>query len=356
MGSIPIGATMITPIHWGEHALATTLDQMLAQHEQVFLLLDENVLEFCYPKLLAICPALKKAEVIEIESGEAQKNIDIATQLWEMLTQHQATRKSLWINLGGGVVSDLGGFVAATYKRGIDFVQIPTTLLAQVDASVGGKQAIDFLDYKNQIGVFAMPKAVFIHADFLDTLPDNHLLAGFMEMVKHALILDKAYWQDLQHLQIDTVADLLPLIQRSVEIKQSVVAQDPTELGLRKCLNFGHTFGHALETLLMHSENPLLHGEAVGLGMILETKLSAHLGFLPQAEATAIIAYLEKRLAHLLPILEKIDIQALLPLLLQDKKNTNTEQISFVLLKGIGSFILDISLDANAIHAYSPQA
>ena len=242
-------------------------------YSRFFVLTDENTGKHCLPVIRKHIDKLDNFDIIEINAGEENKNIDFCVGVWKMLIDFSADRQSLLINLGGGVISDLGGFAASTYKRGIDFVHVPTTLLSQVDASVGGKTGIDLDNIKNIIGTFTQPKAVFIEHSFLQTLPERQILSGLAEMLKHGLIFDSDYWNKLK------VSDLhrpsAELVYHSVEIKNKVVIEDPHEKGIRKSLNFGHTIGHAVETYsLMNDDNPLTHGEAIAIGMICEAKLS----------------------------------------------------------------------------------
>jgi len=242
-------------------------------YSRFFILTDENTGKHCLPVIRTHIDKLDNFDIIEINAGEENKNIDFCVGVWKMLIDFSADRQSLLINLGGGVISDLGGFAASTYKRGIDFVHVPTTLLSQVDASVGGKTGIDLDNIKNIIGTFTQPKAVFIEHSFLNTLPERQILSGLAEMLKHGLIFDAGYWNllknsDLQHPSAE-------LVYHSVEIKNKVVIEDPHEKGIRKSLNFGHTVGHAVETYsLMNDDDPLTHGEAIAIGMICEAKLS----------------------------------------------------------------------------------
>ena len=213
---------------------------------------------------------------MEIPEGEEHNTIDICTGVWEALSEYNAVRKSLMIILGGGVVTDLGGFVASTYMRGIDYINVPTSLLAMVDASVGGKTGVDLGSLKNQIGVISEGSMVLIDTSFLDTLPQNHMISGYAEMIKHGLITDKNYWDTLTQLEKLDISDLDQLIYDSVVIKNNIVSEDPTEKGLRKILNFGHTLGHAIESYFLQNadKSPLLHGEAIAIGMILESYIS----------------------------------------------------------------------------------
>ncbi|MGZ3752666.1 MAG: 3-dehydroquinate synthase, partial [Mucilaginibacter sp.] len=243
------------------------------KYSRFFVLTDENTAEHCLPVIRKHIDKLDNFDIIEINSGEESKNIDFCIGVWKMLIDFSADRQSLLINLGGGVISDLGGFAASTYKRGIDFVHVPTTLLSQVDASVGGKTGIDMDNIKNIIGTFTQPKAVFIEHSFLQTLPERQILSGLAEMLKHGLIADASYWNLLKNSDLKKPS--AKLVYHSVEIKNKVVIEDPHEMGIRKSLNFGHTVGHAVETYsLMNDENPLTHGEAIAIGMICEAKLS----------------------------------------------------------------------------------
>ncbi|MCL4152909.1 UNVERIFIED_CONTAM: hypothetical protein GTU68_035655, partial [Idotea baltica] len=216
-------------------------------------------------------------EIIEIESGEINKTIETCVGVWEALSELGADRKSILINLGGGVLTDLGGFVASTFKRGIAFINVPTTLLSMVDASVGGKTGVDLGSLKNQVGVINQPVMVLVIPDFLDTLEERQLESGFAEMLKHGLIKDRQYWDDLK--MVSTLSEMKDHILKSVEIKNEVVLIDPTEQGLRKILNYGHTLGHAIESYFLASQekSTLLHGEAIAIGMITEGYLSHRL-------------------------------------------------------------------------------
>jgi 3-dehydroquinate synthase len=242
-------------------------------YSRFFILTDENTGKHCLPVIRKHIDKLDNFDIIEINAGEENKNIDFCVGVWKMLIDFSADRQSLLINLGGGVISDLGGFAASTYKRGIDFVHVPTTLLSQVDASVGGKTGIDLDNIKNIIGTFTQPKAVFIEHSFLKTLPARQILSGLAEMLKHGLIFDSEYWNKLKYSDLQHPS--AELVYHSVEIKNKVVIEDPHEKGIRKTLNFGHTIGHAVETYsLMNDDDPLTHGEAIAIGMICEAKLS----------------------------------------------------------------------------------
>lgn len=245
-------------------------------YSSIFIIVDTLSNEFCLDYFIPFLATDLKIEIIEFENGETNKNIQTCLEIWTVLTEYGADRKSLILNLGGGVVTDLGGFVASTYKRGVDFINIPTTLLAMVDASIGGKNGIDLGNLKNQIGVINNPKMVLIDTNFLETMPNNEMKSGLSEMIKHGLIADKEYFEkflDLSSLDNSVLDDL---IYESIVIKNNIVMQDPTENGIRKALNFGHTLGHAIESYFLENEKkkPLLHGEAIAIGMILESYIS----------------------------------------------------------------------------------
>jgi 3-dehydroquinate synthase len=235
------------PVHFNEKAYeALNLHLQNNKYSNLFIITDSNTNEYCLHEFLPHVATELTIEIIEFEAGEINKNLDTCIEIWNVLTELGADRKSLIINLGGGVVTDLGGFVASTFKRGVDFINIPTTLLSMVDASVGGKTGVDLGNLKNQIGVINVPVMVLIDTQYLATVPQNEMRSGLAEMLKHGLIFDKNYWE--QFLDISTIdfSDLDILIHRSVVIKNEIVMQDPTEKHIRKALNFGHTLGHAI--------------------------------------------------------------------------------------------------------------
>ena len=312
------------PIVIGENSLT---EFNFKDYSQIAILVDENTKRDCLHKLSNFDNSI----IIEIKSGEEYKNINTCNFIWEQLTKNNFDRNSLLINLGGGVIGDLGGFCASTYKRGIDFVHIPTTLLAMVDASVGGKLGIDFNGFKNQIGIFNNPKSVLINPTFLETLPENQLKSGFAEAVKHALISDVNLWKELQNTSFENL-DWKNIIKTSVQIKNKIVSADPFEKGERKKLNFGHTFGHAIESFYLEKETPILHGEAVFMGMILETEISN----LSKTEKNEITNYILSNFA--LPYTPKK--YNLHKFLINDKKN-QSGKISFSLLNKIGNCTID---------------
>lgn len=307
-------------------------------YSRFFLLTDENTAQHCLPLVQKKIGGMDNFDIIEINAGEESKDIDFCIGVWKMLIDFGADRKSLMINLGGGVISDLGGFAASTFKRGIDFVHVPTTLLSQVDASVGGKTGIDIDSIKNIIGTFTQPKAVFIEYDFLNSLPDRQILSGLAEMLKHGLICDAAYWDRLKNSDLSRPS--AELIHRSVEIKNEVVIADPKENGIRKSLNFGHTVGHAVETysLLNDEGNHLSHGEAIAIGMICEAWLSYKKAGLSEAELDEIVAVISRLYPRY--FIEEAANDDLYKLMQKDKKNQNGK-INCTLLSKIGQYSID---------------
>lgn len=318
------------------------------QPSQLLILVDENTHEYCLPILLGNLETEIPFEIIEIEAGEDLKNIETATQLWEIFSEFQADRKSLIINLGGGVITDMGGFVASTYKRGVKFINIPTTLLGMCDASIGGKTGIDHQFLKNIIGTFSTPEQIFVFPEFLNTLPFEELRSGFAEMLKHGLIADEKHWNDLISIQNLIPENVFPFIERSMTIKQNVVEQDFKEQNIRKTLNFGHTIGHAVESLFLENDNPIPHGEAVALGMICETHLSFLENLISEKTAKEIINQLRKFYPY--RSISGFDHQKIHALMLNDKKNSDGK-ISFSLLMEVGSCKFDQSVALDNINS-----
>ncbi|MDR6807823.1 3-dehydroquinate synthase [Dyadobacter sp. BE32] len=287
---------------------------------------------------------MPKHSVVTVPSGEAHKTLATCEKIWEAMTKDELDRHALVINVGGGVIGDMGGFCAAVYKRGIDFIQVPTTLLSQVDASVGGKLGIDFQGFKNHLGVFNIPKSVLIDPVFLKTLPEREIRSGFAEIIKHCLIADGAKWEEIRAKDFE--AQQWPdLIAHSVKIKQQVVDQDPTEKGLRKILNFGHTLGHAVETCFLNKgpKERLFHGEAIAVGMIMEAYLSFERKMIDQQTLTNIEEFLFATYGKVK--IKPEDIEEIIALTRQDKKNKGKE-IRFSLLKGAGQCAFDIVVTA----------
>ena len=327
----------IAPI---SESLATFFDQN--EYSQIAILVDEFTNKYCLPIIQDLLPS--NFTKILIKSGEHHKNLATCEQVWDRMTKANMDRHSLLVNLGGGVIGDLGGFCASTYKRGIDFIQIPTTLLAQVDASVGGKLGIDFHGLKNHIGVFQLPKAVLIDPKFIDTLSIQQKKSGFAEIIKHCLIRDEKEWSAIRQQSFEEL-DLSKLIAHSVAIKEAVVLEDPKEAGLRKILNFGHTLGHAIETYLLDKgKRKILHGEAIAIGMIVEAFISHQRDLISLQELEEIESYLFENYGRVK--LHTEEISKIIALTAQDKKNKGKE-IRFSLLTGIGDCGYDIPVSAS---------
>jgi 3-dehydroquinate synthase len=298
---------------------------------KVFVLVDETTEQICLYQVLEILP--QNSIIIHIDQGEVFKSINTASFIWKSLLHNGADRHALLINLGGGVIGDMGGFCASTYMRGIKFIQMPTTLLSQVDSSIGSKLGVDFENIKNIIGVFQHPQAVIVNTSFLKSLPYKQLLSGYAEIIKHALIADRELWHELE-----TVNDLRSLvfedlIFKNIHIKNTIVTEDPKEAGSRKILNFGHTIGHALESLLLGSEEQLLHGEAIAIGIVCESYLSYLKGFITIQQCTTIKKLIINLFGHKYKSLPPSN--EIIKIMLLDKKNKD-KKILFSLLESIG--------------------
>lgn len=307
------------------------------------ILVDENVHDHCLDYLITTFPELDEAEIMLLPPGEENKVMEVCFQVWEAFSEYGFVRSDLVINLGGGVVTDMGGFIASVFKRGLPFIHIPTSLLGMVDASIGGKTGIDLGQHKNQLGVFQHPEAIFIDPIFLKTLPEEELVSGYAEMLKHALIADKEQWKVLHQLDPSRLLAsqyFEELISDSVAIKTRVVNEDPVEKGLRKILNFGHTIGHAIEGYCLTIE-PIAHGHAVAIGMIAESYISFKHELITQRELQEITNYMTQIYDYIQ--LDEEDKTEVLKLLKNDKKNTQTE-VKCALLKGIGSSVYDITI------------
>ena len=325
------------------------------QYSSILVISDEHTNKDCYQRL-DLHKSLPPHSLIEIKSGESQKNLSTCEKIWQKMTDMEMDRRALIINVGGGVIGDMGGFCASTYKRGIDFVQIPTTLLSMVDASVGGKLGIDFHGFKNHIGVFKVPACVIVSTPFLETLPEAELRSGYAEVIKHSLIADSKKWESLifedwKHLDFEEIA------RHSIAIKDQITTEDPTEKGKRKILNFGHTLGHAIETFFLETPSHLLHGEAIAIGMICESYLSFQRKLIGQEELDQITNYILKtfgrqRIIHL-------GFEKILEIARQDKKNEFSE-IQFALIGPIGecSFSIPVSEQEmiGALEYYNQEA
>ena len=314
------------------------LQQLLKENKysKIFVLVDTNSHTLCLTHFLENLATTIAIEIIEFGHGEENKNIQTCVEIWKVLTELGGDRKSVIINLGGGVVTDLGGFIASTFKRGIDFVHVPTTLLGMVDAAIGGKNGVDLEQLKNQIGIIRNPKAIIVDSYFLHTLPQNQLLSGMAEMLKHGLVFNKKYWDQFDDIQNIDFQKLDTLIYESIIIKNTIVKQDPTENGIRKALNFGHTLGHAIESFFLESSTKknLLHGEAIAIGMILESFLSLQKKLI----STDQYQNIKTKIKNTFPFVEidQDDHQVILDLLIHDKKN-EYGSVQFVLLDQIGN-------------------
>ena len=313
--------------------ICQALDEAVAacSHDLVVLLADRTTLDMCY-RLLRDCASVGDADLIAIGCTDSNKTLFTLTWVWKKLQRYGATRHSLLVNLGGGMVTDLGGFAASTFKRGIPFINIPTTLLAMVDASVGGKTGINFEGLKNEIGVFNNAECVILDTVFLRTLDRENILSGYAEMLKHGLISTRERWATLVNLDPTAEHITSAMVADNVSVKQRIVAEDPTEHGLRKALNFGHTVGHAFESLALERQ-PILHGYAVAYGLIAELYLSCvKVGF-PTDTMRQTVAFIKEHYGRM-PITCD-DYPRLIELMHHDKKNVGNE-VNFTLLADIG--------------------
>ncbi|WP_299665861.1 3-dehydroquinate synthase [uncultured Polaribacter sp.] len=334
------------PVHFQEKGYQE-ISSLISKnnYSTIFIMVDENTFELCYPKFIQNLETDKRIEVIEIESGEIHKNIETCIGVWNAITELGGDRKSVLITLGGGVITDLGGFVASCFKRGIDFINIPTTLLSMVDASVGGKTGVDLGVLKNQIGLFANPEMVLVDTDYLTTVSEREIKSGTAEIIKYGITYDRKLFNEIKNNKGLNINDL---IFRSIEIKNEVVLQDPKEQNLRKILNFGHTLGHAIESFYLKSKDKenLTHGEAIAIGMVCESYMSEKLLGFPAnkvSEIKEVILAIYKKTALL-----KKDFSAIMDLLKHDKKNVNG-QVNFVLLKDFEDCQLDCKVPEELI-------
>ncbi len=320
------------------------------EHNKLFVLTDSNTYRYVLP-LIADNPHIKGAEVITIEAGESYKNLDSTTIIWNKLQAGGATRKSLMLNIGGGVITDMGGFAASTFKRGMKFVNIPTTLLSAVDAAIGGKTGINYGGLKNEIGVFNEAQAVIISTTFLKTLPLNEIKSGYAEMLKHGLLsntitdINQLLEYDLSEPNYD---NLLQLLKESVEVKRSVVTEDPFEQGIRRALNLGHTVGHAFESLSMKRGTPIAHGYAVAWGLIVELTIShMELGF-DSSQLYRLGNYVRENYGTINITCD--DYPSLIEYMRHDKKSNNGE-LNFSLLNSIGDIKIDCEVEDKGVEA-----
>ncbi len=316
---------------------------------KIFIIVDANTETHCLPYFIEKIKVNHDFHVLSIPTGEKHKTIDTCLTVWNELSIKGADRKSLLINLGGGVVTDLGGFVAATFRRGIEFINIPTSLLAMVDASLGGKNGVDLGNLKNQVGIIRNPLCVVIDTNFLKTLAEKEVTSGYAEMLKHGIIYSEAYWEKLKLFDISNIIETQNLIWESVEIKNQVVSEDPNEIGIRKSLNYGHTLGHAIESYCLENTNKpsLLHGEAVAIGMILATFLSSVMFKFPESKLDKVTEVILSKFPKI--EFENSDIEEIIKLLIYDKKNSNGK-VFFVLLNDFGKHKIDCLVPNSLIY------
>ncbi len=315
-------------VYIGEDSLSVI---NFSEYSKVAILVDENTKKYCLPIFLQNNESFRDSIIIEIPSGEKYKNIDTCNLIWNSFIQNDFDRESLLINLGGGVIGDMGGFSASTYNRGIDFVHVPTTLLAMVDASVGGKLGVNIDRIKNKIGLFNDPRSVLVYPTFLESLDKNHVYTGLAEVLKHSLISSKDQWESFRRSDIQEIVSE-DIIFKSIHLKNNIVLEDPKETGKRKILNFGHTFGHAIESYYLSKGSPISHGQAVFMGIILETEIS-NLSDIDKIDIKEFVLSNFK-----LPYMPSK--RELLSFLKFDKKNKNGK-INFSLLDGIGNCTID---------------
>lgn len=320
-------------------AIETAVSLGQKQYDRIFVLTDETTEQLCRPLLIG-CHTIETVSDIVIGATDTYKTLDTLTDVWQRLVNGGASRHSLLINLGGGMVTDLGGFAASTFKRGIDFINIPTTLLAMVDAAVGGKTGINFNGLKNEVGVFNESKAVIIDTEFLRTLDDGNLRSGYAEMLKHALLQDDKMWSTHLTFNLDfpDYVQLQKMVEQSIMVKKKVVEADPHEKGLRKALNLGHTVGHALESLALEEGRPVLHGYAVAWGLICELYLSCILQGFPTDKMRQTVRFIRDHYGNFDFNCEHYEL--LHAFMLHDKKNMGG-RINLTLLANIGELRLD---------------
>lgn len=317
--------------------ILATLSELIAEWDsnQIFILTDKNTQKLCLPLLTQI-EKLANAKKTTICPDDSNKNLTTAAEIWAFLVENSATRHSLMINVGGGVITDIGGFTASTFKRGISYINVATSLLGAVDAATGGKTGINFNGFKNEIGVFELPYATVIDTRFFKTLDRENLISGYAEMIKHALIYSEQHLQELIQFDLTKIDFELfaPLLSTNVKIKEDIAANDPREMGLRKALNFGHTIGHALESFFLQRGDAVLHGYAVAWGMICELALSVEMLGFPLTQYYTVRNYLLSMYGK--PNIKTKDMSILIELMKHDKKNRLGE-INFTLLKGVGN-------------------
>lgn len=327
------------------------LEEAVASHtfDKLFVLTDEHTRQLCYP-IIASFHCMQDAELISIGAEDIHKNLETLAEVWNQLSTRGATRHSLMINLGGGMVTDLGGFAAATFKRGISYINIPTTLLSMIDAAVGGKTGINFNGLKNEIGAFAPARQVLIDCVFLRTLDQANILSGYAEMLKHGLISDTKHWAELLTFDMNHIdyALLQRLVSESVQVKERIVAEDPYEKGIRKALNVGHTIGHAFESFALKKGHPVLHGYAVAWGIVCELYLSALKANFPKEKMYQTLHFIKEHYGKLPFTCD--DYACLYEFMKHDKKNAASGVINFTLLGEIGDIRINQTANQQEIY------
>ncbi len=331
-------------VFWGEEVFQIFFET-LNNWESVFLLVDENTNQYCLPFLEKIQHSFFDTKII-IPSGELNKNIITTQEIWKVLVDENANRKSVIVNLGGGTITDIGGFAASTFMRGIPFIHIPTTLLSMIDAAIGGKTGIDFEHYKNYIGTFHFPESIFISPHFLDSLAPRQITSGFAELIKHAIIADANLWEKIYPIQNITTNFISSVIIQALQVKANIVNQDFKDLGKRKTLNHGHTVGHAIESFTLKSKKHLLHGEAVAIGILIEGHLSKEIGLLAETDFIQIKELILQ--FYPLPHFNKSELNDIIELMRYDKKNEDGN-IIFSLPDKIGHCLINQKVDSPQI-------
>ncbi|NDW13621.1 3-dehydroquinate synthase [Bacteroides sp. 214] len=330
-------------------SLEETLREVVSQYvfDKLFILTDTHTAALCLPRI-SMLPALSGYTEISIAAGDVHKTLDTLATVWQKLSDGGATRHSLLINLGGGMVTDLGGFAAATFKRGMQYINIPTTLLAMVDASVGGKTGINFNGLKNEVGVFAPANTVILYAGFLESLDRENFFSGYAEMLKHGLISNNEHFNELLSFDADAInyTALGKLVAHSVRIKEEVVNQDPFERGIRKALNLGHTVGHAFESLALAENRAVLHGYAVAWGLVCELYLSCVKTGFPKEKLRTVVQFVKE--SYGLFYIECDQYEQLYTFMQHDKKN-RAGVVNFTLLKDVGNIVIDQTADKQQI-------
>ena len=317
-------------------------ERFLEKFPRIIVLVDENVAIHCLPVFQKRLPAVVISGIINIQAGEEKKNLEASKYIWSELTRMKVDRDALIVNLGGGVVSDIGGFTAATFKRGLQFINYPTTLLGMIDAAIGGKTGIDFGKYKNQVGLFVDPKSVVIDPIFLKTLDDKQLQSGFAELLKYALITDLDLWEMLKGIKYNQITEWNKIIVKAARDKIDIVKHDAFEKGIRRNLNFGHTIGHAFESFFLMKDRPVTHGLAIAAGMYCETYISSKKHGFGCDVVNDIVSMINLNFHHL--DISHDQIPELFEIMMQDKK-VRGGKLQFSLLKRLGKTVHNCEVD-----------